>query len=197
MELISILEPKISKATGKTQKRGLFYCDLCKKEVERDLERARKSVSCGCIRSIHRTRHGHARARDHHPLFDLWVLMKTRCYNKKYRAYHRYGGRGIAVYNDWMHNYPAFYDWAIQAGWVRGLDLDRENNDGDYEPSNCRFVAHVINIQNSTVAKLNTSVVAEIRSRHSQGGLNYKELGKIYNVTGATISHIVRRITWR
>lgn len=65
--------------------------------------------------------------------------MKQRCYYSKHKAYKRYGGRGIAVCDEWQ-SLTGFRTWALANGYRDDLTLDRINNDGNYEPSNCRWV---------------------------------------------------------
>ena len=72
-------------------------------------------------------------------LRDVWSHMKQRCNNPKCRAYARYGGRGITCCDEWRE-YPAFYDWAVSNGYAEGLSLDRIDPNGNYEPSNCRWI---------------------------------------------------------
>ena len=84
-------------------------------------------------------KHGYCANGDRNPLYNAWSHMKERCYNKNYYQRKYYGGRGIMVCDEWM-NPKTFIGWAIENGWEKGLFLDRINNDGNYEPSNCRFV---------------------------------------------------------
>ena len=72
-------------------------------------------------------------------LYNTWVSMKQRCLNPNNPKFHRYGGRGIKIYEDWF-DLKKFYDWAITSGWKQGLSLDRIDNNGDYEPSNCQWL---------------------------------------------------------
>ena len=84
------------------------------------------------------------RYRDHklrdHPLYRVWNSMKSRCLCINNQSYNSYGGRGIKVCNEWKEQFISFYEWAINNGWEKGLLIDRENNDGNYNPDNCRFV---------------------------------------------------------
>lgn len=74
-------------------------------------------------------------------LYRIWANMKSRCYNPNTSHYDRYGGRGIKVYEDWIHDFKTFYDWSMQNGYADNLSIDRINNDGNYEPDNCRWVS--------------------------------------------------------
>ena len=84
-----------------------------------------------------------------HPLYDVWGKMKERCYKENSKDYPDYGARGIKVFELWITDFKSFYDWSISAGWRKGLEIDREENDGDYCPENCRFVTRSINMRNT------------------------------------------------
>ena len=83
-------------------------------------------------------------------LYSVYHAMKQRCFNPKCKIFPHYGARGITVCDEWSapNGVYAFTDWAIAAGWQEGLTLDRINNDGNYEPSNCRFVTRAENLRN-------------------------------------------------
>jgi hypothetical protein len=75
--------------------------------------------------------------------YRAWYNMIQRCYNPKHRAYKWYGGRGITVCDRWRNS---FYKFVMDVGFkpnVSGFSLDRINNDGNYEPGNCRWATHI------------------------------------------------------
>ena len=81
-------------------------------------------------------KHGLSKSR----LYRIRGGMLSRCLNPKNTKFHLYGGRGISVCDIWLKSFQAFYDWAMANGYSDELSLDRINNNGNYEPSNCRWV---------------------------------------------------------
>lgn len=73
-------------------------------------------------------------------LYKLWDAMKGRCYRKGAGNYLKYGGRGITVCDEWRYNFLSFRDWSLENGYDDTLSLDRIDVNGNYEPSNCRWV---------------------------------------------------------
>lgn len=126
--------------------------------------------SCGCLqRDLARRnkKHGYAHKLS---LYYIWKSMKERCNNKNDKSYKNYGDRGIKVCNEWQNNYLTFHNWAFESGYVEEklpngknkLTLDRINVNGDYEPSNCRWITNAEqarNKRNNTKVKYNGTMV--------------------------------------
>ena len=78
----------------------------------------------------------------------IWTNMCTRCGNPNSPRYADYGGRGIAVCEEWRHTFAPFEKWALENGYNDTLTLDRIDNSKGYCPDNCRFVTYAKNNQN-------------------------------------------------
>lgn len=133
----------------------------------------------------------------YHPLYSVWRGMKTRCYNKNAKEYKNWGARGIIVCNEWLNNPKAFIEWAISNGYKKGLQIDRPNNNGNYNPSNCRFTTNAENCRNKRNNKLNWDLVYEIRNiKLLTPNITQNELAESYGVCQMTISYILSNKIW-
>lgn len=104
--------------------------------------------SCGCLVVENLRAISFKHGGEGTPLYSVWHTMKNRCYNHDADNYARYGGRGIRVCDEWVNDFSVFREWAESNGYSKGLQIDLEENDGMYEPSNCRFVTPVVNANN-------------------------------------------------
>ena len=93
-----------------------------------------------------------------HPLYGVWRGIKQRCYNPKRHNYKWYGLKGIKLCKKWLKNPKLFIKWGTLNGYRQGLQIDRIDNDKNYEPINCRFVTAKQNIRNSSIYWMNRHI---------------------------------------
>lgn len=150
-----------------------------------------QTISCGCARGQGHKTHGLSK----HPLFKLLADMKTRCTNPNAKAYLYYGGRGIKVCDEWHSNFLNFYNWATENGWEKGLEIDRIDVNGNYEPTNCRFVTRKQNSRNKRNTKYAThnGIKLSLIEWSERLNINYEELHKRVFVHGMSIKEAITK----
>lgn len=155
--------------SGQKNRQFLCKCECGNEKVVRLIHLVRGRIaSCGCLAG---QRHGMVNT----PLHNTWRAMKNRCSNDGYIDYDRYKGRGITVCKEWG-NFPAFAEWAFQNGWADGLQIDRIDNNGNYEPSNCRFVSSKDNVNNRS-----NTLIVKYKGRSIPLATALEEIGKREN----------------
>ena len=175
-----------------TKKRGSYWlcqCDCGNKFVilGTRLTKGEKIDCNACARKrsiggVHRT-HGMKHTR----LYRIWHGIKTRCFNANDKGYKNYGGRGITMCPEWKDDFMAFHDWAMSNGYEEGLSIDRINNNGNYEPSNCRW-ADGFTQQNNRRVNRYLTFNGETHT--------YREWSRITGINHCTISVRINKYGW-
>ena len=182
--LTIIREVEPAGSSHKRVRRFLCRCD-CGNEIICRLPNLKSGTtkSCGCYRKFVSSNRRDCHHLQNTRIYRIWCGMKRRCYNKHNEHFDRYGGRGIIVCDEWKTDFMNFYDWAMSNGYDDKLSIDRINNEGNYEPSNCRWANQKQQIVNSTAA-----------IKCSLGG-NIVSLSDIANILGVSFKRI-RRIVY-
>jgi len=137
-------------------------------------------------------RHGMSDTLEH----KVWAGMKARCYNPNNKEYHNYGGRGIKVCERWLHSFKNFYE-DMGPKPFKKAQIDREKNNEDYTPDNCRWVTNAVNQQNRRNNVLNWFTVRSLRRLFAMKKYSIKDLCKIYNLKLSTLEDVVYNKSWK
>lgn len=140
--------------------------------------------SCGCQKHDSIVMFNKRTKRTHNEtftrLYKIWHSMKCRCSQSIFPNYY---GRGISVCTEWNESFEAFRNWAQANGYNDGLSIDRIDNDGNYEPTNCRWV----------------TTKAQGRNRRNNRSIFGKTLSEWAEITGlsrSTISYRIDHLGW-
>ncbi len=167
MILIQDLGTKFPTKTSKTKSRyGLYECINCHKPFE-TITRKRMTGMCkSCATTANATTHGYGYTK----LNKIWNAMKSRCYTSTNTAYVNYGGRGITICDEWKTSFIKFKEWSEINGYMKGLQIDRKNNNKEYSPTNCRFVPKTVQARNTRrIMSTNTSGYRGVGLKKSSG----------------------------
>lgn len=181
---------------NKRREFGEFLCTFCKQFVERELAQGEKGKSCGNCEESEEIRNNYKHGESFTNLYQVWANMKYRCLNTNSQAYKNYGGRGITICDEWLEFTP-FRDWALNNNYQEGLEIDRIDNNGNYEPSNCKWSTYKENTRHRRGQKIkNMEEANEIRYLYATEKYIQKELAKMYGVTQTMISSIILNKKW-
>lgn len=172
--------------SGKRKRKyWLCQCDCGNtKEVRTDGLTSGNVKSCGCLhieKSYKNLTSKYGFKQKHKTqnkrLYYIWYSMKHRCCNPKDERYSRYGGRGITICNEWL-NFDNFAKWALSNGYENNLSIDRINNNGNYEPSNCRWTNNKQQCRNRRT---------NIKTQYNGKEMTLIEISEITNIPHKTL----------
>lgn len=140
-------------------KYGYYKCQYCCNFFKSTIRNVNieHTKSCGCYK-VKISHEPNTHGLFHHPLYRRYRSMISRCYHKSSKRYDKYGGKGVTVCDEWKNSFASFIKWCEENGYKKELIIDRIDVNGNYEPSNCRFIDDFKSNQNtSLIQKNNTS----------------------------------------
>lgn len=153
---------------------------------------------CGCLQHPPEERIIAGDAPTKHPLYSRWQEMIDRCTKPNRASFRHYGGRGITVCDRWLNGDGNRFGFICfvedMGGCPDGFTLDRINNNGNYEPGNCRWASDDEQGQNRRTTKLSAEAVRAIRT---SAGVPLAELASSYGVSAATIHAVLTNRSWK
>lgn len=147
--------------------------------------------SCGCFSRENRGLFARTHGLTKHPLFSVWRNMKYRCYDKNHISYPNYGGKGVVICKEWLDSFFSFYSWAIDNGWEKGLQIDKDIISKQlgvspllYSPEMCCFVTPYINSINR-ITTIFITYMGEVKC--------LKEWCDIFDIAYSTARNIMQK----
>lgn len=146
--------------------------------------------SCGCLKKdkmLLRSINANYKKPHWNRIRSIYYNMVSRCYHINNKCYKRYGNRNITVCNEWLGKKGLynFYDWATNNGYCKDLSLDRINNNGNYEPSNCRWVDDYIQANNRSnnhrITYMGEEMTISNFARHIGQFENLRKINRLIN----------------
>ena len=141
------------------------------------------TISCGCKKGKNRVTHGQSATGKRTKVYGTWSSMKYRCSNPKDKFYKSYGGRGIKVCDEWKNDFLSFYNY-IGEPPSKIHQIDRIDNDGNYEPGNVRWALPVENACNKRT---------NIKLIYNNEPMTLKEYSMAINVNYSTLYNQYRK----
>lgn len=104
--------------------KATYKCLLCGSITEKNISlvKSGRLKSCGCLNVSSRFSNGLSA----HPLYAIHTSILNRCYNEKCQTYRNYGSKGVTMCQEWKSNFMAFYNWCMENGWQKGMQIDKD-----------------------------------------------------------------------
>lgn len=178
---------------------GLFLCD-CGNTIEMRMDSYGKTRSCGCLKKEqdkknltdkyqfkNKWKYNDVRLRG------IWDKMIRRCTDERYDN-RNYIEKGIKVCDEWLSSFDNFAEWAYENGYKSDLTIDRVDNSGNYEPSNCRWATmkEQANNRDSNIIVEDDGKEYTLMQIAEKYGISYSLINSRYHRGDRTIKELIR-----
>lgn len=198
MEFIKDLGMRFPTENSKRSYRfGLYKCH-CGIEVEADSASVKRGTTKQCKSCAAKIARKSSRGKTSHGstgtrLHNIWNGMLDRCRRKNHEMFSHYGGRGIKVCKEWK-DFTVFKNWANSNGYKDNLTIERENNNGNYEPDNCKWATRKEQSNNQTSSLLNRFTIDELKlmqQEYTTTKLSKKEFCKLKGISDVSLYKLI------
>jgi hypothetical protein len=193
----------LNETIKRSKSRGKYYLCKCScgniKEILGNSLKLGNTKSCGCfhkekakIQGLSNKKHGECSNYQVTKEYTTWISIKQRCNNKNNKNYNNYGGRGIKVCDRWLNSFENFLE--DMGRKPKGYSIERINNNGNYEPNNCKWIPinkQYENKRRNKKAKLNILKAIRIRFLYNYIQTSQYNLSKRFNCSRETIRDIL------
>ena len=155
-------------------------------EVKETYLKSGYAKSCGCLKNELNKKGNPKHNLNNSRIYKIYYSMKQRCYLKTHMYYKNYGGRGITVCDEWLgdNGFVNFYEWSMENGYNNNLTIDRIDNNGKYEPNNCRWTTKKHQQNNTRKTKI---------YNYKGENLTTTEICEKYNINKSTFNHRIAK----
>ena len=126
--------------------------------------------------------------------YRCWWNMLDRCLNPNSKIFGYYGGRGITVCQRWR-DFPKFFEDMGQRPSPKH-SIDRTDNNGNYEPSNCRWATKTEQMRNRRTVKATVAIAREVRKRHADGE-SRQSIAIYFEISKSCVDQIIQKVSWK
>lgn len=168
-----------TRSDGSKISRWLCKCDCGNTKIVRQSNLVSGHIkSCGCLRIEKTIARNQIHCESYSRVYTIWENIKQRCFDSGCKNYTRYGGRGITLCDEWRYSFEAFRDWAMKNGYNDTMSIDRIDNNGNYEPINCRWVSNKVQANNRRSNRMITycGKTQTLSQWADELGIDYKRL---------------------